>query len=60
MNARRWLENTVLKLAFANTVYHKSAILLFFEAAFRESAVGILTYPESAMRITLDGLEEKF
>ena len=37
IKAVRWLENAILKLDVANTVFHKRAILLIFEAEFTES-----------------------
>ena len=35
----RWLENAVLRLVFANTVFYKRDVLLIFEAEFIESVV---------------------
>ena len=49
-----------MKLVFASTVLHKSAISLIFEAEFKESALNILSYPECTMGPTLVGPEEKF
>ena len=34
--ALRWLENAIVRLAFANTVFYKSTILLIFEAEVTE------------------------
>ena len=39
IKAVRWLENAILGLVFANTVFYKSTILLVFEAEVTESAV---------------------
>ena len=36
IRALRWLENAILGLAFANTVFYKSTILLIFEAEVTE------------------------
>ena len=49
-----------LKLVFANTVIHKSSILLIFEAQFTESVLGTLLYPEFMIGPTLVGPKEKF
>ena len=53
MKALRWLENAILGLVFANTVFYKStillifeAILLIFEAEFTESVSDKLSHPE--------------
>ena len=47
-------------LVFANTVFHRSTILLNFEVEFTESVLNKLSYPESTTRPTLAGPEEKF
>ena len=39
IKALRWLENAILGLVFANTVFYKSTILQVFEADVTESAV---------------------
>ena len=39
IKALRWLENAILGLVFANTVFYKSTILLVFEAEVTESVV---------------------
>ena len=36
IKALRWLENAIVRLAFANTVFYKSTILLIFEAEVTE------------------------
>ena len=55
MKALRWLEDAILGLVFANTVFYKSTILLIFEAEFTEGVLDKLSYPESIMRPTLVG-----
>ena len=35
----RWLQNVVLRLVFANSVFHKRNLLLIFEVEFTESVV---------------------
>ena len=37
LKALRWLENSILKLVFANTVFQKVAILLILEAEITEN-----------------------
>ena len=39
MKVLRLLENVMLRLVFANTVFHKRAILLILEAEFTENVV---------------------
>ena len=55
-----WLGVTSLRLVFANAVFHKSLILLIFEAGLTENAFEILSYPESIIGPTLVGQEEIF
>ena len=43
--ALRWLENAILVLVFANTVFYKSTILLIFEVELTESVLDKLSYP---------------
>ena len=38
----RWLENAIMRLAFANTVSHKRVVLLSFELEYTESLLDIL------------------
>ena len=42
----RWHENDILRLSFANTLFHKRTILLAFEAEFKENSLEILLYLE--------------
>ena len=42
MKVLLWLENTNYKLAFANTVFHKRAMLLIFYAEYTKSVLEIL------------------
>ena len=49
-----------LKLVFVNTVFHKSVILLIFEAEFTESVLDILSYPVSTIGPALIGPEKLF
>ena len=60
VKALRWLENAILELVLANTVSYKSTILLIFEAEFTESVLDKLLHPESTIKPTLVGPEEKF
>ena len=39
IKALRWLQNAILKLAIANTVFHKRSILQIFDVEFKESVV---------------------
>ena len=59
MKALIWLENAILGLVFANAVFYRSTILLIFEAEFTESVLDKLSYPESNIKPTLVGPEEK-
>ena len=49
MKALRWLENAILGLDFANTVFYKSTILLNFEVEFTESVLDKPSYPQSLL-----------
>ena len=49
-----------LGIGLANTVSYKSTILLIFEAEFTESVLDKLLHPESTIKPTLVGPEEKF
>ena len=49
MKVPRRLKKAILRLAFANTVFHKRTILLISFAEFTESALGILSYPGFTM-----------
>ena len=59
MQALIWMKNGTLKLVFASAVFHKSPILLIFEAQFTKSVLNILLYPESTLVPTVVGPEEK-
>ena len=59
IKALLWLENAILKLGFANTVFHKRAILLIFEARFTEGVLDTLSYLESTIGPTMVGPREK-
>ena len=59
MKALGWLENAILELVSASTEFYKSTILLVFEAEFTENELVKLSYPESTIRPTLVGPEEK-
>ena len=54
------MENTILGLVFANTVFYRGTILLIYEAEFTGSVLDKLSYPESTIRPSLVGAEEKF
>ena len=43
--ALRWLENVILGLAFANTIFYKSTILLIFEAEVTEKTSSRIQSP---------------
>ena len=43
--ALRWLENAILGLVFANTVFYKSTILLTFEAEVTEKTSSSIQSP---------------
>ena len=45
IKALRWLKNTILGLAFANTVFYKSTILLIFEAEVTEKTSSRILSP---------------
>ena len=60
IKALRCLENGILKLVSASTVFHKRAILLIFEAEFTESVLDFLSYPESNLGLTMVGPPKKF
>ena len=55
-----WLENTILRLAFANTVFHKKERLQIFYAVYTKSALDILLYPESTISPPWLGQEKNF
>ena len=44
-----WLANTILRFGFANTVFHKTAMIQLFYAEYAESVLDILSYPELTM-----------
>ena len=60
MKVRRWLENAIMRLVFANTISYKRVALLSFELEFTESLLDILSYSKSSTEPTMVGLEEKF
>ena len=41
--------NAILRLVFANTVFHKTAMLQLFYAEYTESVLDIPSYPESTL-----------
>ena len=43
------MENVILRLAFADTVFHKRAMLLIICAKYTESLLDIPSYPESTI-----------
>ena len=45
IKALRWLKNTILGLAFANTVFYTSTILLIFEAEITETTSSCIQSP---------------
>ena len=45
IKALRWLENAILGLVFANTVFYKSTILLVFEAEVTEKTSSRIQSP---------------
>ena len=45
IKALRWLENAILGLVFANTVFYKSTILLIFEAEATEKTISRIQSP---------------
>ena len=57
---RRWRENGIFELVFANAVFYKSAILLIFEVESTESVLDIFSYPETTQGPAVVGVEEKF
>ena len=52
MKALRSLENGSWKFGFADILFHKSSVLLVFEAEFTESVLDILCYPMFAIEPT--------
>ena len=45
----RRLENAILRLVFANTVFHKRALLVIIHAEYKESLLNILSHLESTL-----------
>ena len=56
----RWLENAILKLDFVNTIFHRRAILLIFQAEFIERLLGNLSHPGSTIGPTMAMPEKSF
>ena len=60
VNVLKRQENAILRLVFANAIFHKRAILLIFQTEFTECVLEILSYPPSTIRPTMVGLGENF
>ena len=45
----RMAGNAILRLVFANTVFHKTAMLQLFYAEYTESVLDTPSYPESTL-----------
>ena len=54
------LENAILRLVFANTVFHKRAMLHIFYTEYTQSVSGILLHQESTMGPSWLGQEKNF